>query len=202
MYCLLSVLWLAAQDIPVDSTNLEADTIIIPQKPLLNFKCGIFGEFQVEQTPIFDEWRPMTGFGIGVQYKSLLGGFKVHQFQGTVTSLLIFPNTFSLEYRYGAGYLGFQLLNIKIIELDLRCNYGRGDLVWQKESNDENFLRDEFSIFIPEIMVLYTPIEAIKLYCQVGYKQMSDLELAKLSNKNLSGFTFGIGLRCGIYQKQ
>ncbi|MBE63215.1 MAG: hypothetical protein CMB89_12715 [Flammeovirgaceae bacterium] len=199
--CFVAFTHLKAQEITQDSTIIPSDTIIEVKKPIITFESGVFGQVGVEITPILSSFRPMTNLELGIQYKALFAGFGVHDFKGTITSYLVFPNQFTIAYRYGAANLGVRVLQTRFVELQMRCNYGLGDVVWQNDQNGENFIRDEFRMFHPELLAFYSPIPYAKLFIQAGYKKMNGLKLAKLEEQDFSGLTIGIGLRCGIYQK-
>ena len=93
--CFVAFTHLKAQEITQDSTIIPSDTIIEVKKPIITFESGVFGQVGVEITPILNSFRPMTNLELGIQYKALFAGFGVHDFKGTITSYLVFPNQFT-----------------------------------------------------------------------------------------------------------
>ena len=198
--CSMSFLWLTAQQTASDSTLTTSDTVVQEIKePLINFESGIFVEIGADFTPTLNTYRLMSSIGAGLQYKFLYAGFAAEEFEGGVTTTLVFPNDFNLRSKQGKVFIGTRVMNTRFVEIDLRVSYGLGDMVWERDSNNEKFIRSEYSSFQPEIRVLATPFDWLKAYASCGYKRISNLDIAKITNDDFSGFIFGIGLRCGIY---
>ena len=202
VFCTVSCLLVHAQKTETDSTNLEQDTIVEVQKPpLIDFESGIFLELGISIAPTTASYNHASAFGGGISYKAIYGGFLVEEFQGKLYSTLVFPNRFNLQYKHGKVFFGVRAMNTRFVEIDMRLSYGVGDMVWVRESNNENFIRSEYTVVQPELSILATPVNWAKVYACVGYKYMNNLELAKVMNEDFSGLTFGIGIRCGIYRQ-
>ncbi|WP_258097934.1 hypothetical protein [Marinoscillum pacificum] len=190
------------QEVALDSVTIQPhDSLLVEKDPLIKFESGVFLETGFQMIPIKTNYGPTSQLFIGLQYKNLFGGFGVYNYQGDYQTTVIFPNNFNLAYKYGAARLGLRAYDSKYFEINAQIQYGKGDAVWIRESNDEKFIRSKFDIIEPQVMVLYTPIEQVKLFTTLGYKSMQNLDIVHLSNKDFSGITFGFGIRCGIYQQ-
>ncbi len=191
-----------AQRTETDSTVVQKDSIEAIQKPpLIDFESGIFLELGISIAPTMESYSHVSTFGGGISYKVIFGGFLVEEFQGGLYSTLVFPNRFHLQYKHGRAFFGVRAMNKRFVEIDMRISYGLGDMVWVRESNNENFIRSEYAIVQPELTILFTPVNWVKAYASLGYKYVSNLDLANVTDEDFSGLTFGIGIRCGIYRQ-
>tara|TARA_Y100001949_G_C15967026_1_gene322038 strand:- start:503 stop:1132 length:630 start_codon:yes stop_codon:yes gene_type:complete len=190
------------QEVAMDSISVQSnDTTRVEKEPFIKFESGVFLETGFQMTPVATGYGPTSQLFIGLQYKSIFGGFGVYNYRGDYQTTVIFPTNFNLAYKYGAGRLGVRAYDSKNFEINAQIQYGKGDAVWIRESNDEKFIRSKFDIIEPQVMALFTPIEQVKLFATLGYKSMHNLDFVHLSNKDFSGITFGFGIRCGIYQQ-
>ncbi len=202
LLCSFGVTLLLAQTMPPDSTvQIKQDTLTMPKPPFIKFESGLYLEGSIEMTRILNTLGSMLSYGAGIQYKSVFLGFEINEYIGETEETLIFPNTFSIGYRYGAIYFGTRLVNGKFFDLIAKFHCGIGDVTWIRTADAKPFIRDEFILVHPEISLAYSPVRNIAILINTGYKQMNDLKLSNLSTKDFNGLTFGIGLRCGIYQQ-
>lgn len=184
-----------------DTTIVKQDTISKekPKKPPSKFEYGVFGESFARFTPGFDEDRLSSSFGGGLRFEFISVGFAVHKLQSDIYSTLIFPNSFLFESRHGAGFLGLRVVKTKFVHGEMRLNIGKGDAVWQRKSTGEDFIRDEFDLLEPEVIISVTPFKYLHLMINAGYRKVKDLEIARADNDDLSGITFGVGVKIGFF---
>lgn len=195
---------LFGQTAGTDSTIVAKDSVVQEEKPKKappKFEYGVYGESAIRLTPAFGNYRLTSSFGIGGQFEFASVGFNAYKMQSNIYSTLIFPNEFSLHSQHGSIYLGLRVINTRFVNSEIKCNIGKGDVVWRRESNDEDFLRDEFNLLEPEITVTAVPIKYIRMYISAGYRRIRGLEIAKVTNEDISGFTFGLGLKIGFYSE-
>lgn len=191
---------LMAQEIQRDSLQTEADTTA--HFNLLGFpeEFGVFAEAMMEATPGPQTYYPAHQLGFGLTYKRLVVGGYIHSLKRSYESIFVFPNLFEVDYKYGGCYLGMHVFRSRPFEVDLRVNYGRGDMVWQQAESGNDFIRDEYSILKPELLVSYVPLKYVKVFITSGFRKMYNLSIPDLNNEEFSGFTLGLGIKAGFYQ--
>ena len=101
---------------------------------------------------------------------------------------------------FGGGYLGMQVLRINQFELDIRLNYGHGDMIWERTDSRADFSRDEFDLIKPEIQISGVPFRYLKLFITSGYRKIYNLSLTGTDSGEFSGFTAGFGLKAGYFK--
>ncbi|MEQ9303086.1 MAG: hypothetical protein RJQ14_04155 [Marinoscillum sp.] len=170
-----------------------------PKKAPLHFSYGIYGESFVRITPGFDTYRLSTSMGGGVSFEFITAGFAVHKLQSDIYRTLIFPNQYLFQSQHGAAFAGLRVVNTKVVHGEMRLNLGKGDVVWTRESNNEDFLRDKYDLFEPEVVISIVPIKYLQVMISSGYRKVKNLEISNANNDDLSGFTFGLGIKYGFF---
>ncbi|MEO9483834.1 MAG: hypothetical protein ABJG47_10330 [Ekhidna sp.] len=139
--------------------------------------------------------------GVGVQYEKWLISFNRYDFQGEVQSLIVFPNDFKLNYRYGGINIGRQLYQSSMVDLMLNAGYFKGDMTWRNLEDGQDFLRDEFDLVKINLKVEMGRFRYAKPHIVIGYQQMRNLNLAKVAGDNFSGLFFAAGIRIGYFNQ-
>lgn len=167
---------------------------------------GVFSEAAIDYSPGIKSRTFLTEFNVGIQLKSYYLGLGLHQSTGVYQEIIIFPSVFSLEYQYAGLFVGKSIPLHKLLELDLRFYAGHGDMVWRRESNQRVFARDTYQVYQPGLLLVFKPIEAIKIFGQIGYKWFRGLDLSyvegNLTSEDFSGITLSLGIRLGLYKNQ
>lgn len=183
-----------------DSVAYQRDSVTVDEKSRSLLPLGIYAEGMADATPGPSEMLLCSQAGIGIQYKSLSGGVFISSYEGGYEQILVFPNTFELEYRFGGGYLGMRVFRYQGFEADLRLSYGQGDMVWKRADTRENFIRDEYSLLKPELVVSYSPFRYVKIFINSGYRKFYDLTLTNTAPEEFSGLCVGLGLKAGLFK--
>ncbi|WP_436515551.1 hypothetical protein [Ekhidna sp. To15] len=153
----------------------------------------------------FEASAPESNFfsvlGIGAQYEKWMIGFYRYDFQGTSQSLVVFPNSFELKYRYAGVYLGYQFYQNELLNVSAGGSYNKGDAVWRSLEDGQDFLRDEFDLIKMRLKVEIGKIRYIKPHASIGYQKMRNLNLANLNESNFSGLFVAAGIRIGYFNQ-
>ncbi len=168
---------------------------------LKKMPIGIYGEYSAELAPGPDRLYYANEMSIGISYGILSVSVFQNDFKDTYEQKLVFPNSFSLGYRYGGLNLGLRYVTIRNFESSLKFAYGKGDFIWSKKETDETFLRDKFSMLAGEIRVTYRPIKPIGIFAKGTYRRMNELDLDGLERREFDGFGVGVGLSIGLYNE-
>lgn len=139
--------------------------------------------------------------GAGIQYDRWSAGFLVYNFKGTTQRLLIFPNVFELEYRYGGPFVSFNSTPSKWIDMVIQGSFTAGDMIWRNTEKQEDFLRDEFIISTIFLKMETGRLRFLRPFIKMGYQHMTGLSLRDLDNSDFSGFFFGVGVRVGYFNQ-
>ena len=188
---------LFAQEGSLDTLNTADTTVNVDQ---VLYQYGIYLEPLIEVTPGPDGPYACDQIGFGLSYRRVSGGVFLSTFKGHYEKTLVFPNKFELEYMFGGGYLGMQVLRINQFEVDLRLNYGHGDMIWERTDSRADFSRDEFDLIKPEIQISGVPFRYLKLFITSGYRKIYNLSLTGTDSGEFSGFTAGFGLKAGYFK--
>ncbi|MFT4833588.1 MAG: hypothetical protein ACI8WP_000342 [Flavobacteriaceae bacterium] len=181
----------------VEAPKLQNDSLL----KLKKLPIGIYGEYSAELAPGPERFYYANEIAIGLSYGILSLGIFQNDFKDTYQQKLVFPNSFSLVYRYGGLNLGLRYLTIGNFESSLKLAYGKGDFIWYKNETGETFLRDKFSMIAGEIRVTYRPIKPIRIFVKGTYRRMNELDLDGLESSEFDGLGFGIGLSIGLYNE-
>ena len=181
-----------------DSLNLVVDTVeVIPP----SYYLGIYAEGGFSLEPSASAHNVMSFIGGGVQYNKWSIGFSIYDFQGSFDSFVIFPNVFSLKYRYGGPNFGYYFLMNRKLNASLNVSYLRGDMIWRDKEDGQDFFRDEFNMIKANLRIEFNGVRYLKPYIGIGYQRIGDLELTGLQSENFSGIQYVIGLRGGFFNQ-
>lgn len=180
----------------------EMDTVTLDtMKKVPTYFGGVFLEMGGKMAPNPPGVSLTQFIGAGIQYNKWSLGFLVNDFKGTTQRFLIFPNGFELEYKYGGPVVGFSYLQTRWIEASIQTSYSLGDMTWRNIVNQEDFIRSEFSLFAVSTKLEFIRLRYVRPYFNLGYQQMSGLNLAGVENADFSGFFLGLGLRLGYFNQ-
>lgn len=185
-----------------DTTQVaEQDTVIAPQKPVKNLATDFFLEARVEGVPGLGKRNFSQHFGIGLNYKRLTLGVYQNLALGSTSRTLIFPNAFDLKYAFGGVYLGLEVVKSGPVTGSVLMNYGHGDMIWERSTTGDDFLRDTFHMIKPEVRIAYQPIRFFRVYALGGYRTFLDLDLNGVEQSDFSGITFALGIQLGYFHE-
>ena len=185
----------------VDSIAMDSLGIDSVEKEPPPFYGAIYLTGEVRIAPHFNGVNGATALGVGIQYNRWQLGFNIYDFQGTIESLIIFPNVFSLDYRYAGPTLGFELYDDDWFSLDMAASFGLGDMIWRDVRNDTDFFRDEFSILSIGLSADLDRVRYVKPYFTLGYQQTNNLVLERVENNEFTGVFFVFGIRLGYFNQ-
>ena len=191
-----------AQDstaIALDSAFAALDTADMKKRIEFPWAIAIEGQFESIDTQ-FDESFNIY-YGLGFEYKRFLGGFYYRELTTDTQERVIFPSSFSLHSSSGGFYFGYRIIDRKIIGVSGRMLLGSGDILWRRVDNQEDFARDRFTEYKPEILLEFEPTIFTQLYLGMGYKFMSDFDIPAFSNSETSGIMLTAGLKIGFFYK-
>ncbi|MEP1033591.1 hypothetical protein [Ekhidna sp.] len=153
----------------------------------------------------FEASTPRNNFfsilGVGAQYDRWSLDFKRFDFQGTIQSFVVFPNTFELKYRYAGINLAYQLYNQDNLDLFVGISYNKGDMVWRNLEDGQDFLRDEFNLIKMGLRGEFAKFRYVKPHISIGYQKMSNLNISRLEENNFSGLFVAAGIRMGYFNQ-
>lgn len=178
--------------------TLQSDSII--EVPPANY-VGVFADIGFHYSPHLLRNNYTATPGLWIKYNRWSVGFTQTLFLGKLETFLIFPNVFELDYGHAGAHLGFEVAQSDWIRLDVTTSYRWGDMIWVEKESQTNFLRDEFKMMTFSAVVSLDRIRFFKPYCTVGYQQMRDLDLARVTNDDFSGLFFGLGIRMGYFNQ-
>jgi hypothetical protein len=183
-----------------DSTAVDVDsTIVIKTIP---FPWAISIEAQFESNNFNFDLNPSTFYGMGLEYKRLLFGFYYRELISSTEKRVVFPNNFSLHSSSGGGYLGYRIVDKKLLGLSARVQLGSGDILWRRVDNETDFVRDVFTEVKPEILLEFEPTIITQLYIGIGYKHISDFDIPSFNRNDISGITITGGIKLGFFYKK
>lgn len=180
----------------------EIDTIAMDTvRQIPNYFGGVYFEIGAKLAPNPPSINQTNFIGGGVQYNRWSVGFMVSNFQGTTERFVIFPNVFSLEYKYGGPNMSFDVIQSDWVRLATYASFELGDMTWRNESDDEDFLRSEFNMLTFGAKAEMSKLRFIRPYLNAGYQKMSALDLSGVEDEEFSGFFLGVGLRIGYFNQ-
>lgn len=138
---------------------------------------------------------------LGVEYKKFHLGFTTLDYIGNYEERIIFPNQFSMLYRHGGGYVGYDIWRSGFININGLLQLSHGDVVWRRESTGEISFRDKMTIWQPTLQAEINPGFLISGYVNVGYRQVNGLELPRINSDDFSGIVVQFGIRLGLFRK-
>jgi len=161
---------------------------------------GLFIDVGIQQGPVFDQYDLSSQFSVGLAYKKWSIAFQVHDFVGVEGRRIIFPNLFFPSYRYGSLLLSYQVANWQFVRAKPYIKTGIGDAIWENSAGENRF-RDRFTILEPGVELEVRAWSFLRLFGQVGYRQMIGLSTTELESNDLSGIAGSLGLRIGLFQQ-
>ena len=214
-FLLLLPLFVCAQEVDtlsVDSITLVEDSIIV-EPPA--YYGAAFALIDGRIGPTVGGTKLHAGLGFGVQYNKWSLGYHFYKFgralqvlgvnvydtEGQIEALVVFPNVFELEYAFGGPFIGFELYDSESWSLDLYGSYQFGDMIWEDQETQVDFLRDEFSLITFGGIVDFDNFRYAKPYVMVGYQTVNNLDLTLVENSDFSGIFLSFGVRVGFYNQ-
>ncbi|WP_370089504.1 hypothetical protein [Ekhidna sp.] len=162
---------------------------------------GVYLIGGVSFEPAAPERNFLGEVGVGIQYERWMLGFSRVDFLGTAQSLLVFPNVFELKYRYGGPYASYSFYQDEKIDLILQAGYFMGDLLWREAGEQQDFIRDEFTLMKIGLAGELSVFRYAKPRLSIGYQQMKDLDLNGVSNDDFTGLYISFGIRLGYFNQ-
>ena len=198
---LFLTVWLYGQD----STHVAQDSIIQkavkePNPRLMNL--GAYMQVGRLFAPSPGGLQQNIWIAGGVFIKRFQLGAFIAPYDDTYLGVIIFPAEFSLNYLYGGGYLGYTILQNKLVDFSATAAVGQGDLIWETTTSFENYFRDEFTMTHIILDIELVPVRFVRPIIQVGYRHMSEIDIPKTSASDFTGLTVAAGLRVGYYTKR
>lgn len=183
--------------------SLATDTVAMDtlEKEPPPYYLGVF----IDGGLSYEASSPKSNFfsvlGIGIQYNRWVLGMSRSDFQGTIQSFVVFPNTFELKYRYGGISIGYQFYQDDSFNLQLRAGFNKGDMVWRNSEDGQDFLRDEFNLLKIGLRGEFGRFRYIKPHASIGYQKLLDLTLSRLEQNDFSGLFVAAGIRIGYFNQ-
>ena len=153
-----------------------------------------------EASPTPDGIEPHVQLQLGAEYKKFHLGLTYLDYIGEYRQLLIFPNEFSMLYRHGGFYVGRDLFSTGFIHVNAILQWSHGDVVWQRAATSEDIFRDKLTVWQPSLQLELNAGFPLSGYVNVGYRQVSGLELPRITSEDLSGLVVQFGVRVGLFR--
>lgn len=198
-FCIFFSFLSVGQDVKTDTISSKKDTIAVKKKIKLP-PVGIYAEGMMIYAPTPGNYDLSRQLGIGISYRNVSLGAFYSLFTGEYNSILIFPNQFDLLYTHGGGYLEYIPLDNRYLETGLRVSFSMGDMLWEYTETKEDFVRDEFQVLKPEVVVRLVPWKFVKLIGALGYNAYNNLKLPSATSEDFSGLTLALGIQIGIIE--
>ena len=181
---------------PLDT--LLQDTLVDEPPP---YYGGIYFSREVKISPHYGGYNHASGFGAGLQYERWILGFTVYRFEGVIEELIIFPNVFELDYRYGGPTVGYELVTNDWFSIDALGSLHFGDMVWRNVGTRENLFRDEFSLITLAVKMDLDKFRYAKPYVHLGYQKAQNLAFERVEADQFTGFVFVFGIQIGYFNQ-
>lgn len=178
--------------------SVGVDTIEVEPPP---YYLGVFLEGGMSFESSVPDYNFFSLLGIGVQYEGWILSFSRYDFQGTIQSFVIFPNTFELKYRYGGANIAYQFYQKKWLNLIVSGGYYKGDMVWRNMEDGQDLLRDEFDLIKLGLRGEIGKFRYIKPHVSFGYQKMKNLNLSMVNESDFSGLFIAAGIRIGYFNQ-
>lgn len=186
-----------AQETEKDTLQTETE----PKKGLWQEVTSLYVGLGTEAAPAPEGTAPSLQLQFGAEFKKFHFGFVFSDYDGNYEQRLIFPNQFSLLYRHGGAYLGRRIWSSNLFRINGLIQWSHGDVVWQRVSTREGVFRDKMTLWQPTLQLEVNPEFLVAGYINVGYRQMTGLDLPQLSTDDFSGLTVQFGIRLGLFRK-
>ncbi|MEM6642582.1 MAG: hypothetical protein AAF616_06355 [Bacteroidota bacterium] len=179
---------------PLDT--VEVDSIAEPPP----YDLGFYLLGEARYAPHYLGSNFNTALGIGFQYNRWQAGFLAVDFAGLNQEFVVFPRTFSLDYRYGGPFFGFEFWRNEHLSLQGVTSLCYGDMIW-----DENAApileRDEFWLLHLSGQLMVEKFRYFKPYAKLSYQKTYGLDLQLIQNSDFDGFVFLFGIQIGYFNQ-
>ena len=196
---LLTLLLVALIGQAQETDTLQTETI--PETGFWPNVTSLYFGVGTEAAPTPAGIEPSLQWQLGGSYKKWHIGFVFTDYLGVYEQRLIFPNQFSMLYRHGGVFLGREIWRSNFFRIHGLIQWSHGDVVWQRNSTGEDVFRDKMTIWQPGLQLEINPEFLASGYVNVGYRQVSTLELPDLSSEDFSGLVVQFGVRIGLFRK-
>lgn len=204
---LLVAFYSQAQINIIPDTTIVEDSLIIEEDsiPVITwqkFKIQPYFAATYEVAPTPEGLYESLGGEIGFIYNNhwIAGAFGL-VYQGEYTQRLVFPNDFELEYQHGGFFLGYTTDSEKRIDLSFVQKVSFGDVLWQYQVDDRDFIKDDIVFINPTIGADFNLASFIKLNLSLGYRKGFGLDLAGLKDDDFDGFTGSVNVKFGRFNR-
>ena len=181
----------------VDTLGVDLDTVDVAPP----YYLGVYFEGGVSFDPSVPDRNPLSAIGVGIQYERWLLSISRYNFLSEIISVVVFPNVFELNYRFGGANIGYQFYQQEWVNAVLSAGYYKGDMTWRNFQDGEDFLRDEFDLLKFSLKVEMEKFRYAKPHVSIGYQQMSEIDLSLVEGNNFSGLFFAVGVRIGYFNQ-
>ncbi len=174
----------------------EEDTVAMPKHT-----WGAYLLLGVSLSPNPMGAKEVVMIGGAVKYDRFELGFLKSDFNGSIQRRLVFPNTFVLEYRFGGGFLSYDVLRSGYFLGSVNLSYKRGDMVWKRLDSGEDFLRTTFNAYQVGVRMETTYLRYLRPGVTIGYQRLFNFQLTNLSREDFSGLFFGFNVKIGYFKQ-
>ncbi len=192
--------------------NIQPDTAIVSDSLIVEEeKPNKWREYLVqvylgpsyEVAPTPEGLNESIGAELGMIYKShwIAGGYAMI-YQGDYSSRVVFPNFFRVEYKHGGFYIGYSTFNKKLFDISIQNKLGFGDMLWQYEFDNEDFIKDNFLLINPTIGIDLNIEGFVKMSFGVGYRHFLGLDLTGVESNEFNGITTSATFKIGRFNKR
>lgn len=98
-------------------------------------------------------------------------------------------------------FLGYTTDSEKRIDLSLIQKVSFGDVLWQYQVDDRDFIKDDIIFINPTIGADFNLASFIKLNLSLGYRKGFGLDLAGLEENDFDGFTGSVNVKFGRFNR-
>lgn len=188
----------------LDSLSNDSVDVIVPKHVLGAYALGGLG---ITPNPPPSELGLIYTVGVGVRYDKMEAGFTISTYGTRYERRLIFPNVFNLLYRHGGAYFSYRIFETDNLGFAPFGSFQVGDMVWERTSSGDDFLRDEFNLFQIGVKIDFPLLQQFEYMeyarpeVMLGYQTVNNLELAGVSNLDFSGFFIGFNVKLGYFNQ-
>lgn len=181
----------------------QSDSILVLNGDSLTYfynhwQPHLYGSIELSNNP--DSFLESLSIEAGIIYRNrlIIGAF-ASSLQSDIPRKLIFPNDFNLSYSHGGFVIGYRTDRKDMFDFKITNRVGFGEMAWQRVGSEEYLTSDRFVTINPSLGVDVNLGRHFRLGGELGYRKMTDLELAGVSEADFDGITIRIGLSVGLF---
>lgn len=188
---------LMTDSVTVDSVIVDSVEVKIPKT---HWAAALEAVYTLAPNP--GGKNALVGLGGTLEYKKWSMAILAQQFNGEIISIIVFPNSFSLDYKYLEFSLGYNVFRSKLACAWVSTSYSSGEIIWRNVKTNEAFEKGKLDLVKFGGLLEFSGINIMRPFIHFGIQTaVSNPMVNDVDQSDLNGTFIGVGIKLGYFNR-